>query len=345
MLWDDDIIGRSVQLENAKALVGKITLEFLGSLDGMPMHKAQAALGPDRGILNQLQIVNVLWNGGGIYFPGFCALYFMPPNMRRSVEQQVHGFLEFLKDLYSEKGPGPYSLRGISEGLGGPDKKPIHDESLVIAAHFARNFTNYFHYFVGAPQSGHPSTLPDLNFMLSASILDYENLERAWKENLRPHFANVLPAPVAVQSARTMNPTNENYEWDLFICHASEDKDGFVKPLALELDSRNLRVWYDEFELRLGDSLREKIDRGLSRSRYGVVVLSKAFFDKDWPQKELDGLNAREINGRKVILPIWHGISREDVLLYSPILADRVAARSSDGMARILEQIAIAIKN
>jgi hypothetical protein len=345
MLWDDDIIGRSVQLQNAKALVRKIAFEFLSSLDGMPIHKAQAALGPDRGILDLLQIVDVLWNGNGIYFPAFCALYFVPPNMRRNVEQQVHGFLEFLKDLYSDKGPGPYSLRGIVEAFGGPDKKPIRAESLIVGAHFARSFTNYFLYFVGIPQPSHPSTLPDLNFMLSHGILDYANLERAWEQNLRPHFTNVAPAPITTQHFRTPEPADKSYEWDVFICHASEDKDAFVKPLAHELNSRNLRVWYDEFELRLGDSLRQKIDQGLSRSRYGIVVLSKAFFEKDWPQKELDGLNARENAGRKVILPIWYGVSRDDILLYSPLLADRVAARSSDGMPRILEQISIAIKN
>jgi len=265
--------------------------------------------------------------------------------MRRNVEQQVHGFLKFLKELYSDKGPGPYSLRGIAEGFGGPDEKPVQVESLIIPAHLARSFTNYFLYFVGIPQPSHPSTLPELNFMLSAGILDYENLERAWTENLRPHFASVVSTTVAAQPPPTVKATKEDYEWDLFICHASEDKDGFVRPLALQLGSRNLRVWYDEFELTLGDSLREKIDRGLSKSRYGVVVLSKAFFEKDWPRKELDGLNARETDGRKVILPIWYGVSREDVLQYSPILAGRVAARSSDGMAHILEQIAIAIKN
>ncbi len=117
----------------------------------------------------------------------------------------------------------------------------------------------------------------------------------------------------------------EHIGYDAFISHASEDKVKVVKPLANALKKRGYRIWYDEFELRVGDSLRHSIDKGLISSRYGIVVLSPSFFDKDWPQYELDGLAAREIGGRKVILPIWHGVSREDVLAYSPPLADKVA--------------------
>jgi TIR domain len=88
------------------------------------------------------------------------------------------------------------------------------------------------------------------------------------------------------------------------------------------------RVWYDEFELRVGDSLRQSIDKGLVNSRFGIVVLSPAFFAKNWPQYELSGLVAREMDGHKVILPIWHDVDREDVLAYSPTLADKVALSS-----------------
>ena len=53
---------------------------------------------------------------------------------------------------------------------------------------------------------------------------------------------------------------------DVFICHASEDKDEFVRPLAEALKSNHIEVWYDEFALYVGDSLREAIDRGLATS-------------------------------------------------------------------------------
>ncbi|MBK7595719.1 MAG: toll/interleukin-1 receptor domain-containing protein [Gemmatimonadetes bacterium] len=106
---------------------------------------------------------------------------------------------------------------------------------------------------------------------------------------------------------------------DVFICHASQDKDAVVRPLARELVANHVAVWYDEFELLLGDSLREKIDGGLSESRYGIVVLSPAFFARRWPQSELDGLFAREsMEGERVILPIWHGVDAATVAAYSP---------------------------
>jgi hypothetical protein len=72
--------------------------------------------------------------------------------------------------------------------------------------------------------------------------------------------------------------------FDLFICHASEDKKSFVRPLAKALREQNVEVWFDEFSLKIGDSIRRSLDRGLSQSRFGVVVLSKAFFAKQWPQ-------------------------------------------------------------
>ncbi len=121
------------------------------------------------------------------------------------------------------------------------------------------------------------------------------------------------------------NIAPEQIGYDAFISHASEDKKVFVKPLADALNSMDYRVWYDEFELRVGDSLRQSIDQGLVNSRFGIVVLSPAFFAKNWPQYELNGLTAREMDGHKVILPIWHMVNRDDVLNYSPALADKVA--------------------
>jgi uncharacterized protein YegP (UPF0339 family) len=127
--------------------------------------------------------------------------------------------------------------------------------------------------------------------------------------------------------------------WDVFICHASEGKALFVEPLALNLKKQSLKVWYDDFALELGDSLRRSIDRGLAESRFGIVVLSPAFFEKDWPQYELDGLAQRERQGRKVILPVWHNISHADILKYSPSLADKKAVSSSKGIPVVTASI------
>jgi hypothetical protein len=128
--------------------------------------------------------------------------------------------------------------------------------------------------------------------------------------------------------------------YDLFICHASEDKASFVHPLAKALRERHVEVWYDEFSLKLGDSIRRSLDKGLKQSRFGIVVLSKPFFDKQWPQYELDGLAEREMKGRdKVILPIWHGVTHDEVTRYSPSLAGRKAVSSTEGIDKVVDEI------
>lgn len=132
-------------------------------------------------------------------------------------------------------------------------------------------------------------------------------------------------------------------QWDAFISHAHEDKADFIRPLAERLRARGLKVWFDEHTLTMGDSLRRSIDRGLANSRFGIVVISPSFLRKEWPQWELDGLVAREVGGEKVILPIWHQITEQIVRQYSPPLADRLAARSADGLDRVVNQIMQAI--
>ena len=137
---------------------------------------------------------------------------------------------------------------------------------------------------------------------------------------------------------------SKKFEYDVFICHASEDKDSFVKSLAIGLSKKGVRVWYDDFTLKIGDSLRRSIDKGLLTSQYGIVILSKNFFKKEWPQKELDGLVQRDYGKNKVILPVWHGVTREDVISYSPILADKLAANSKDGLEKVIEDILKVVK-
>lgn len=127
---------------------------------------------------------------------------------------------------------------------------------------------------------------------------------------------------------------------DVFICHASEDKNDLVRPLAEALRDANLDVWYDEFSLQVGDSLSEAIDRGLGGSRFGIVVLSQAFFQKRWTKRELRGLVAREMgDDGKIILPVWHGVSYGEVLDFSPPLADIRAAMSSQGVEALAREL------
>ncbi|HEX7291638.1 MAG TPA: toll/interleukin-1 receptor domain-containing protein [Conexibacter sp.] len=114
--------------------------------------------------------------------------------------------------------------------------------------------------------------------------------------------------------------------YDVFISHASEDKDAVAAPLAERLRRFGLRVWFDAFELRAGDSLVAKIDEGLAHSAFGILVLSPGFLGKNWPEYERQGLTAREVrDGRVVILPVWHGVGADDVAAFSPTLGQKVA--------------------
>jgi hypothetical protein len=127
-------------------------------------------------------------------------------------------------------------------------------------------------------------------------------------------------------------------EYNVFICHASEDKEPFVRELAERLAEEGLKVWYDEFTLKLGNSLRRGIDQGISRSHHAIVVLSKNFFAKEWAQKELDALVEIESETRK-ILPIWHGVTKKEVQSFSPILASRFAISSEGGIDSVVNRV------
>lgn len=132
--------------------------------------------------------------------------------------------------------------------------------------------------------------------------------------------------------------------WDVFISHASEDKEDFVRPLSKGLTARGLRVWLDEVNLTVGDSLNRNIEAALSQSRFGVVVISPSFLRKEWPRKELDGLTAREHAGGKIILPVWHGVKFEDVQRFSPMLADRLAVNSNRGVDHVVDELLRAVE-
>jgi TIR domain len=180
-----------------------------------------------------------------------------------------------------------------------------------------------------------------------AEILEAEGYLKLEETRQLAHAENNLlkelrsPGPLATPSRRTLQQSTHQTRFDVFLSHASEDKD-FVRDLAAALRQRGVTYWLDEIQLRLGDSLREMIDKGLASSRYGVVVLSSYFFAKKWPQRELDGLLSMEID-RKVILPVWHEITVEEVSRFSPSLAGRYAAKASEGVDAVADKILQAI--
>jgi hypothetical protein len=145
------------------------------------------------------------------------------------------------------------------------------------------------------------------------------------------------PAPKQELAQNEINPMR-----DVFISHASEDKAEVARPLAEALKAKGLSIWFDEYELTLGDRLRRKIEEGLRVSRYGVTILSDNFFRKKWPQAELDGLFALEQEEKK-ILPVWHRLSESDIARYAPLLADRLGVSTDVGIEGVVDQIPRAV--
>lgn len=140
-------------------------------------------------------------------------------------------------------------------------------------------------------------------------------------------------------------PTRLSERSDVFIAHASEDKDSVARPLAQALTDRGWSVWLDELKLTVGDSLNGRIESALAGTRFGVVILSPAFFAKEWPKRELAGLAAREIHaGAKVILPVWHNVDHAYILQHSPVLADRLGTRTSAGIDHVAHELALALQ-
>ena len=124
----------------------------------------------------------------------------------------------------------------------------------------------------------------------------------------------------------------------VFISRAAGDKDEFVRPLAEALGEL-FDVWYDEYSLVVGPGLLNQISKGMKECQYGVVVLSQSFFGKKWTRAELDGLFELEPADQSLILPIWHGVTHDEVSEYSPILAARAATRSELGIARVVSDL------
>lgn len=243
-----------------------------------------------------------------------------------------------------------YNLESIAQRVGviPPEKKP--DKLLAVVAKRsahpgapapfspewdypliqAKNYQEAIYHRQALAKNGYVGLLPD-----DAVIVTHDGWKRFGS------LSSDLPAKPQTNDQRQENNTKE---WDAFICHASEDKEVVVEPLVAALTTRGLRIWYDRTALTIGDSLRRKIDEGLAKSRFGIVILSHAFFRKEWPQRELDGLAQKETPGQKVILPVWHGVTHADVAQYSLPLADRIAGTIERGIESLADELFQAIK-
>lgn len=150
-------------------------------------------------------------------------------------------------------------------------------------------------------------------------------------DDARALLQRAVPSPPIVDSPASV---------DLFISHASEDKEGVARPLAEALRERGRTVWYDEFALTGGDHLIGAIDRGLLGCRYGAVILTESFFRKNWPLMEVQGLLALENRDRrKRIVPIRHNMSHADLVGHSPLLAGRLSLSTDGGIDAVVREV------
>jgi len=135
------------------------------------------------------------------------------------------------------------------------------------------------------------------------------------------------------------------YKYDAFISHAVEDKLAIANELCSRLEEKGLKVWYSGKELKVGDSLERTILKGLERSRYGIVIFSPTYVKKNWPMKEFYFMMSREIESRKIILPVLYKITAEELRSLDIMIADRWSLSYHKGMDFVVEQLLMVIHN
>lgn len=157
---------------------------------------------------------------------------------------------------------------------------------------------------------------------------EQKNIQQNYEKRISELTTQLIQQTNTAHSQNNLYSEESNEKYDVFISHASEDKESFADELNKELIERSIKVWYDNLSIAWGDSLRAKIDNGLKNSKYGIVILSNDYIKKGWTQYELDGLFNVEMNHGKTILPIWHNITKKEVQEFSPALAGRKALSS-----------------
>lgn len=161
------------------------------------------------------------------------------------------------------------------------------------------------------------------------NLLEQKKIQDMYEQKVEALTNTLNEALVSNQSSTNLYNQIDESEYDVFISYASEDKEPFVEQLVHALRDRDIRVWYDSVNITWGDSLKSQIDNGLKRSTFGIVILSETYIKKGWTQYELEGLFNIEMTKGKTILPIWHNITKQQVMDFSPTLAGRKALTSA----------------
>lgn len=157
---------------------------------------------------------------------------------------------------------------------------------------------------------------------------EMKRMQESYESRIAQLQSMAIPSGVNISSAVD---EQDDVQYDVFVSHAWEDKESFVEEFVQELQKLNLRVWYDKKQIKWGDSMRAKIDEGLRKSKFGVAVLSPDYIKegKYWTKAELDGLFQLESVNGKMLLPVWHNLTKKEVMAYSPIIAGKLAMNTA----------------
>lgn len=152
-----------------------------------------------------------------------------------------------------------------------------------------------------------------------------KSMQASYESRVRELTSQLNTKPLIPEPTHDYVESDEEY--DVFVSHAWEDKEGFVDEFVAELEKLDIKVWYDKQRIKWGDSMRVRIDEGLKKSKFGIAVISPDYIadGKYWTKAELDGLFQLESVNGKMLLPIWHNITKQQVMNYSPIVASKLA--------------------
>jgi hypothetical protein len=135
------------------------------------------------------------------------------------------------------------------------------------------------------------------------------------------------------------------HEYDAFLSHAVEDKAAIANELNDALGKRDLKIWYSGQELGVGDSIINKINEGLRRSRFGIIIVSPTYMTKLWALTELNHFLHTSAGNDRVILPVFLNITSEELAPKIPMLADIFGLRAEKGVDVVADSLCQAIRN
>jgi TIR domain len=161
--------------------------------------------------------------------------------------------------------------------------------------------------------------------------------QTGWYPVETPHPVPTVEETLDVEPESSLHASDDAR--DAFISHAGEDG-ALANQICQRLEAAGWSAWLDKVEITVGDSLFDRLNSAIANGRFGVIILSEAFFAKHWTKEELSAFAAREAaSGTKIILPVWHGIDERYLAKVAPMLAHRVGVSTADGLEHVAAEL------